>query len=332
MNKNVHRNCFNQFKSMAQRVKTKEDLRVLEKQFRRNIECFGEFKVTIDAFFDAKYLEFKKNDLALLIRPIEEVNALEFNLKGLNKVEHKIKNIKDVKLKNGFKGVFNLLNERSNLVYNDLKTRQEVIDDLNVFKSLNYFKMAYVSPFDLKSDYKYLSYRNGAIKFYSQIIPIEHGLFVLKTMEHDGLTLKAFYINNKVKILTNNGLKRKNVLKDDKFNLTSTDAFKSLNKEDSIRYYNYCNNNGLDRKNRALLRSIRKMEGGESFSCHLENVEAIKSQLEEDYASNPTITLENGSIIPNYELANELDAITKEYWSLTEEHNSESAVTTMEDY
>lgn len=321
-----------EFKKQASSIKTEDDLRVLEKQFRRFSECFGVFKPTIDAFFITKHDEFKKARLNALIKPFEHVDALEFNLKGLDDVDKKINAIKDVKTKNAFNGLFNLLSDERNLIYNDLKTRQNVINDLNKFKSLNYFKIAYVSRFDLKKAFRYLSYKNGAEKFYSKLYFIEHGLYVLKTVEHDGLTIKAFYINNNVKTLLNGRKSKKALPKDVKFNKSSVDAWKTLEKEDNIRFYAYCNENGLDKKNRQLLKAIRQKQGGETFSLRLERVEDVLNELKSKYDELSTITLENGSVIPNYEYLNELDAITHEYWSLTEEHNSDDVETTIDDY
>jgi len=332
MSKQAQKSCFMEFKKQASSIKTEDDLRVLEKQFRRFSECFGVFKPTIDAFFITKHDEFKKARLNALIKPFEHVDALEFNLKGLDDVDKKINAIKDVKTKNAFNGLFNLLSDERNLIYNDLKTRQNVINDLNKFKSLNYFKIAYVSRFDLKKAFRYLSYKNGAEKFYSKLYFIEHGLYVLKTVEHDGLTIKAFYINNNVKTLLNGRKSKKALPKDVKFNKSSVDAWKTLEKEDNIRFYAYCNENGLDKKNRQLLKAIRQKQGGETFSLRLERVEDVLNELKSKYDELSTITLENGSVIPNYEYLNELDAITHEYWSLTEEHNSDDVETTIDDY
>lgn len=332
MNKQAQKSCFMEFKKQASSIKTEDDLRVLEKQFRRFSECFGVFKPTIDAFFITKHDEFKKARLNALIKPFEHVDALEFNLKGLDDVDKKINAIKDVKTKNAFNGLFNLLSDERNLIYNDLRTRQNVINDLNKFKSLNYFKIAYVSRFDLKKAFRYLSYKNDAKKFYSKLYFIEHGLYVLKTVEHDGLTLKAFYINNKVKNLLESVKIKKALPKDVKFNKSSVDAWKTLDKEDNIRFYAYCNANGLDKENRRLLKSIRQMQGGETFSLRLERVEDALNELEEQYDDLKEITTDNGVILTNYEYLDELDKIRREYWSLTEEHNSDDVPTYIEDY
>ena len=336
MSKEFEKSCFIEFKKQAQGIETEEDLMSLEKQFRKFSDCFGEFKATIEDFLTFKHNEFKNTRLDALIRPFEPSEAFVFNLKGLEQVEKKIDAIQDAKLKNAFDGVFNLLNERSNLVYNKLWTRQALIDDLNKFKTFKFFKVAYVSAFDLRKDYRYLAVKGDAKQFRTQIIPIEHGLFVLKTLETDGINLKAFYIQEKVNDLLEKGGRAANLKKavpqGDKFNLSSVDAWKSLEKDDNIRFYGYCNRAGLDKKNRELLKAIRRMQGGQTFSCYLESVEDRKNELEAKYDELAKITCENGVVITNYEYLDELEEARLRYWDLTEEHNSDKVPTELGDY
>lgn len=336
MSKGFEKACFMEFKRQAKGIRTEEDLIAIEKQFRRFSDCFGEFKATIEDFLTLKHSEFKNARLDALIRPFEPSDAFVFNLQGLEHVEKKIDAIQDAKLKNAFNGVLNLLNERSNLVYNKLWTRQALINDLNKFKTLKFFKVAYVSAFDLRKDYRYLAVKGDAQKFHSQIIPIEHGLFVLKTLETDGISLKAFYINKKINVLLEKDGRvhnlKKAVPRGRKFNKSSVDAWKTLEKEDNIRFYGYCNRAGLDKKNRQLLKAIRQKQGGETFSCYLEGVEARKSKLEGKFDELATITCENGVVLTNYEYLDELDAVTRKYWYLTEEHNSDDVPTDLGDY
>lgn len=330
--RNPNLECFKEFKKQANEIKNERDLKNLEIKFRKFSYCFGNYKSVIDAFFDSKYKEFKKNKLNNLIRPFDGWDSLNYNIKGEEALNKKIGSIKDPKIKYAFEGMFNLLTEKNNLVYNPLYTRQKIINDLNLFKSLNFFKVVYVSPSDLKGEYAFLSVKKGATKFYSKLYFVKHGLYVMKTLNHDGITLKVFYIKNNIKDLLREAKIKNKLPKDDKFNLSSVDAWKTLDKADNIRFYAYCNANGLNKTNRVLLRSIRQMEGGESFSCHLEKVEDSLSILEAEYVSNPTIELDNGSVIPNYELQDELWEVRHQYWYLTEEHNSDNIITTIEDY
>ena len=122
---------------------------------------------------------------------------------------------------------------------------------------MKFFKVGYISRYNLKNEYKYLTYKNNAEVGHSKVYFIKNGLYVMKSLKKDNITLKVFYVGNRYKTLLNKYTSKK-VLKGKKFNLSCTDAYKVLNKQDSIKYYAYCNNNCLDKKNRQLLRDIRK--------------------------------------------------------------------------
>lgn len=249
---------FREFKKNYYGLNTVSELEQAKKDYKVISSSFGEFEPTVSKFIELKEKEFKELALNELIKPFEAVEPITFNLKGLSEVENKINRLDSPKLKFEFQGLFNLLNDKSNLVYNDLYTRKKIIKDLNKFKSLKFFKIAYISKYNLKNEYKYLNYKNDCIKGYSKIHFIKNGLYVVKTLNHDDITIKVFYIGNRYKTLLKSSNNVKMVLKKDKFNLSCIDAYKTLNKKDNIRYYSYCNSIGLDKSNRDLLRSIRK--------------------------------------------------------------------------
>ena len=259
LNKKQSKILFEQFKKCYYNLNTIEEFKKAKRDYSIISNDFGIYKECIESFISLKEIEFKNNSLNSLIRPFEESKPLKFNLKGLDKVENKINKLNDIKLKYEFKGLFNLLNDKNNLVYNDLYTRKQIVKDLNKFKSLRFFKVGYISRYNLKNEFKYLTFKNGAELGHSKLYFINKGLYVLKTLDKDNITLKVFYINNKYKTLINNNPNtNKKVLKGDKFNLSSINAYKTLDKMDNIKYYTYCNSIGLDRTNRQLLKSIRK--------------------------------------------------------------------------
>ena len=249
---------FNAYKKHYSDIKTVEQLKEAKKAFYASFNEFGLYQGTINNFLDLKELEFKNESLNRLIKPIEEVEPITFNLKGLDSVKDKINKINNVKLCYEFNGLFNLLSDRINLTYNTLYVRSQIIKDLNKFKSLRFFKVGYISKYNLKSEYRYLAFKNDAKKEHSKLYFIKSGLYVLKTLHHDNLSLKVFYIGNRYKTLLKHSNTCKKVLKGDKYNLSSTEAYKVLDKKDNMKYYSYCNSIGLDKSNRQLLRSIRK--------------------------------------------------------------------------
>lgn len=258
LNKKQNQILFNAYKKHYVSIKTVEQLEEAKKAFYASFSDFGDYQSTISNFLEIKEKEIKKEFLNSLIKPFEESKPLKFNLKGLNDVKSKINKLDNPKLKYEFEGLFNLLNDHKNLIYNNLNERSKIIKDLNKFKSLKFFKVGYISRYDLKKEYRHLSYKNDAVKEHSKIHFIKNGLYVLKTLHHDNLSLKVFYIGNRYKTLLKSSNNVKMNLKENKFNLSCIDAYKTLNKRDNIRYYTYCNNMGLDKTNRQLLKSIRK--------------------------------------------------------------------------
>lgn len=282
MNKNISKILFKQFKKEYYGLQTVEELESAKRDFKIVYSDFGDYKSTISNFLEIKEKEFKNKSLNDLIKPFKEQEPLNFNIKGLDKVEKKISQIDNSKLKFEFKGLFNLLNDRTNLVYNDLYTRKQIVKDLNKFKSLRFFKVGYISRYNLKNEFKHLTFKNGAELGHSKLYFINKGLYVLKTLDKDNITLKVFYIGNKYKTLLNSSSKtHKRVLKEEKFNLSCIDAYKTLDKKDNIKYYSYCNSIGLDKSNRQLLRSIRKYKRPSKDSL-IDYLEDRKNEILED--------------------------------------------------
>lgn len=282
MQKKVYsRIVFNAYKKHYSDIKTLEQLNQAKKAYYACFNDFGAYQGTIKKFLEIKESELKSNRLNGLIKPFEQVEPLSFNLKGLNDVKNKISKLDSVKLKYEFEGLFNLLSDKTNLIYNPLWIRQQIIKDLNKFKSLRFFKVGYISKSNLKSEYRHLAFKNDAKKEHSKLYFIKSGLYVLKTLHHDNLSLKVFYIGKKYKTLLKSSNNVKMTLKDDKFNLSCIDAYKTLNKKDNIKYYSYCNSNGLDRTNRQLLKSIRKSKRISRESL-IDSLESRKSEIMED--------------------------------------------------
>lgn len=281
LNKKQSKILFEQFKKCYYNLNTIEEFKKAKRDYSIISNDFGIYRECIESFIINKEREFKNKSLNDLIRPFKEQEPLKFNLKGLDKVENKINKLNDVKLKYEFKGLFNLLSDRTNLVYNDLYTRKQIIKDLNKFKSLKFFKVNYVSRYNLKNEYKFLPYKNNTTVGHTKIYFIENGLYVLKTLNKDDVTLKVFYIGKKYKILLKPSNVPKRVLKGDKYNLSSTEAYKVLDKKDNMKYYSYCNSIGLDKSNRQLLRSIRKSKRPSKDSL-IDYLEGRRNDILED--------------------------------------------------
>lgn len=272
---------FREFKKTYYGLNTVSELEQAKKDYKVISSSFGEFEPTVSKFIELKEKEFKELALNELIKPFEAVEPITFNLKGLSEVENKINRLDSPKLKFEFQGLFNLLNDKSNLVYNDLYTRKKIIKDLNKFKSLKFFKIGYISKYNLKNEYKYLNYKNDCIKGYSKIHFIKNGLYVVKTLNHDDITIKVFYIGNRYKTLLKPLNVQKRTLKGEKYNLSSTEAYKVLDKKDNMKYYSYCNSIGLDKQNRSLLRSIRKSKKP-SKDSFIDSLEERRKEIQED--------------------------------------------------
>lgn len=281
MNKNISKIVFKQYKQKYYGLNTIEELEQAKKDFCISSELFGIYKPTINKFIELKELELKNKSLNDLIKPFKEQEPLNFNIKGLDSLENKISKIDNSKLKFEFEGLFNLLSDRTNLVYNNLYIRKQIVKDLNKFKSLKFFKVGYISRYNLKNEFKHLTFKNGAEIGHSKVYFIKNGLYVLKTLEKDNITLKVFYIGNSYKTLLKSSNNVKRTLKGEKFNISSTDAYKVLDKKDNMKYYSYCNNMGLDKKNRQLLKSIRKNKKL-SRSSLIDLLESRKKEILED--------------------------------------------------
>ena len=326
MNKNISKIVFKQYKQKYYGLDTVEELEQAKKDFIISSELFGIYKPTINKFIELKELELKNKSLNDLIKPFKEQEPLNFNIKGLDSVKSKINKLNNPKLKYEFEGLFNLLNDHKNLIYNNLNERNKIIKDLNKFKSLKFFKVGYISRYNLKNEFKHLTFKNGAELGHSKLYFINKGLYVLKTLDKDNITLKVFYINNKYKTLINNNLNtNKKVLKGEKFNLSSINAYKTLDKMDNIKYYSYCNSIGLDRTNRQLLKSIRKSKRLSKDSL-IDLLEDRRSEILEDMKISSEID------ILYYEL--ELEDIEQKLQELKtfEEDNSMEDKTYLSDY
>lgn len=281
-NKNMYSKiAFREFKKAYYGLSTVEELESAKRDYSIISNDFGIYRECIENFISLKEREFKKEFLNSLIKPVETIEPLNFNIKGLDKVKTKIEKIDNSKLKFEFKGLFNLLNDRTNLVYNDLYIRKQIIKDLNKFKSLRFFKVNYISRYDLKKGYKYLSYKNNTQINHTKLHFIKSGLYVMQTLEKDDISIKVFYIGNRYKTLLKSSSNVKRTLKGDKFNVSCIDAYKTLEKKDSIRYYLYCNENGLNKSNRDLLREIRRTKKPSKDSL-IDYLEDRKNEILED--------------------------------------------------
>lgn len=281
LNKKQNQILFNAYKKHYVSIKTVKQLEEAKKAFYGLFDSFGDYQVVISKFIEIKENEIKKNALNDLIKPFEPIEPLIFNLDGLNELENKISKINNSKLKFEFKGLFNLLNDKLNLTYNKLGEREKIIKDLNKFKSLRFFKVGYISRYNLKNEYKHLSFKNDCIKNHTKVYFIKNGLYVLKTLKKDDISIKVFYIGKKYKTLLKPSNDIKRTLKGCKYNLSSVDAYKTLDKEDNMKYYSYCNNIGLDKSNRQLLRSIRKSKRPSKDSV-IDFLESRKKEILED--------------------------------------------------
>lgn len=332
MNKKIRLSCYNNFKKLLYSCKNEQDVRRLEVEYKQFSDCFIGFEKSIELILKRQYLKLEQEKKDKLISYPTEKEPLIFNLKGLDKIKSKIDKIDSVKLNYEFNGLFNLLGDSVNLIYNPLYIRKQIIKDLNKFKSLRFFKVGYISKYNLKSQYKYLTFKNNAEKEHTKIYFIKSGLYVLKTLHHDNLTLKVFYIGNKYKTLLKSSNIPKRTLKEDKFNVSCIDAYKTLEKKDSIRYYSYCNQNGLNKSNRDLLRSIRSQKGMKSFSCLLEDTEEriciVKDILSNYYECEEQIL--SISDLVYYEW--ELKELEENLYDWTHENNSYAPETELGDY
>ena len=325
MNKNISKILFKQFKKEYYGLTTVEELKSAKRDYLIVSHQFGIYEDTIKKFIDLKELEFKNKSLNDLIKPFNEIEPLKFNLKGLDELESKISKIDSTKLKFEFEGLFNLLSDKNNLTYNKLGERRKIIKDLNKFKSLRFFKVGYISRYNLKNEFKNLTFKNNATVGHTKIYFIKTGLYVLKTLKPDDISLKVFYVGNKYKTLLKSSKVPKRTLKGDKFNLSSTEAYKVLDKKDNMKYYSYCNNMGLDKKNRQLLKSVRKSKKMSRESL-IDLLEERREEIRED--------IEISSNLEVLYLEIELQEIEEKLQELKtlEEDNSMESETFLSDY
>lgn len=327
MNKKVQKICFNNFLKQLRKISNNKELLTFKLQFIEHKDCLGIFKDDAKTLLKNKELQLTLDNKQsnVIIEEPTSFKPLSFNLKGLDSVKNKIDKIDNSKLKFEFKGLFNLLNDRTNLIYNDLYTRKRIIKDLNKFKSLKFFKVGHISRYDLKKDYQYLVFKNNTTVGHSKVYFIKKGLYVLKTLNKDDINLKVFYIGKKYKTLLKPSNDFKRSLKGDKYNISSVDAYKTLDKKDNIKYYSFCNSIGLDKKNRDLLRSIRKSKkiSRDSF---IESLEERKKEILED--------IEISSSLEVLYLEMELQDIEEKLQELKtfEEDNSMEDKTSLSDY
>ena len=290
--KKIQAICFKNALRQLREINNKKDLIRFKILYKKYSYSLGVFKSDFDSLLKNKELQLKKldnNKSNVIISEPQLYKPLKFNLKGLDSVKDKIDKIDNVKLNYEFNGLFNLLSDSVNLTYNSLSERNKIIKDLNKFKSLKFFKVNYLSRYDLKREYKHLTYKNNSEVNHSKIYFIKSGLYILKTLKKDDIDLKVFYIGQKYRTLLNKSNNKVFCpLKDKKFNLSSTEAYKVLDKKDSIRYYNYCNNNCLDKKNRQLLRDIRKSKRMSRDSL----IESLEDKMEdlEDSINNKVLS------------------------------------------
>lgn len=261
-NKKIQAICFKNAVEQLREINNKKDLIRFKILYKKYSYSLGVFKSDFDSLLKNKELQLKKldnNKSNVIISEPTVFEPLKFNLKGLDSVKDKIDKIDNVKLNYEFNGLFNLLSDSVNLTYNSLSERNKIIKDLNKFKSLKFFKVNYLSRYDLKKEYKKFTFKNDSSINHSKIYFIKSGLYLMKTLKKDDITLKVFYVGNKYKTLLNKSNHKVFCpLKQDKFNLSCLDAYKTLNKMDNIKYYSYCNSIDLDKSNRKLLKDIRK--------------------------------------------------------------------------
>lgn len=235
-------------------------------------------------------------------------------------------------------GLLNLVVEHN--YYNNSYDKDRIFLDLKRIKSFKDFRVVGISQYNLNRNYRHLAFKNNAKCNYSKVIWLEKNCFLIKTVLTDGLSLRvicpAFKLDKIQKNLLKLGDKKPNFKKEvgetSKFNYSSLNGWKYLNKGDNIAFYSYLNRNGLDRKNRALLRSIRKMEGGKPSYDVLDNalsrISEIKVELELYYNSNDS-SISIGEVT-HYEW--ELSELEEFVSSFGVEDNSMSSESHIEDF
>ena len=272
----------------------------------------------------------------------------------INEVLRKIGKIKNQKNKNHWRGFFNLLSDK-NLVYNNLYTRNKILKELKDLKSFNDFKVVYIKNKPLKKEYRHLLIKGDCIKDYTKLIYLNKFCYILKTVQKDGIELKAICAFNSVNKVYQKPEKKCWLSGKERFNVSCLDAWKHLNKENNIMYYAWCNEHGLNKTNRDLLKKIRHKKEIKPFYVFIEEIEEMISIISSILSLNESIEkLEHENapidlICPLEDRLNELRSENdlnlsikelefllykkeRQLLSFTEENNSLDIETTLKDY
>ena len=258
-NSNIYQNAIDMMKNNIEDEKKllsiKKDIIMLNKNNNVYKDIIKQLLVFINAILEVNFNKGIKISNPIIFKPIN--NTLD--LEKIENIKNKLNTIKSNKLLYHFKGLINLLEDK-NLIYNSIYKRNDIINYLDNFKSLDYFKIGYININDLDKKYAFLSVKKDKIKFYSKIQLINNCI-VFNTLEHDNISIKVLYINKKdLKVFYRKNNNNNKILTDNKFNISVNDYknINKLNKEDKIAYYTYLKNNMLNKKNRNLLKDIKK--------------------------------------------------------------------------
>lgn len=258
-NTNIYNNAISMLKknmnNKEQLKNIKKDIIMLNKNNNVYKDVIKQLLVFVNAVLEVNFNKGIKITNPTIFKPINN----NLDVEKIDYIKSRLKTIKSNKLLHHFKGLLNLLEDK-NLIYNEIYKRNNIIDYLMNFKSLNYFKIGYININDLNSEYSFLSVKKDKIKFYSKIQLINNCI-VFNTLEHDNITIKVLYTNKKdLKVFYKQDNSNKRILTDNKFNISSIDYnnINRLDKKDKIAYYTYLKNNMLNKKNRRLLKDINK--------------------------------------------------------------------------
>lgn len=207
---------------------------------------------------------------------------------------------------------------------------QKAYNSLLSVKRFDKMYINYISKNDLNKKYSFLSYSNGMKKGDNKIYFISRDLIILKSLDREDLYLKAFcsYKGATKRLLKNNKPLNYNKFKglSEKYYINSSidwPNIQSMDEKERIYFYSFLKKPevGLNKSERTLLKKIRSCSGGENFPTYLEGLESKVNLLKEVYEKENT-----------YESYNAFIGAQKELWALTEEHNSDKKITTIEDY
>ena len=255
----IYNKCVEHLKHLA-RLEDLEGLKDLKRYLTTNNNLFVDVKKQLLIFVNACISVLEDNNKIVISEPsiFKPINNT-LDIEKINYIKSRLKTIKSNKLLFHFKGLINLLEDK-NLIYNEIYKRNDIIDYLSKFKSLNFFNIGYINISDLDNKYSFLSVKKDKIKFYSKIQLINNCI-IFNTLEHDNISIKVLYTNKKdLKVFYRKNNNNKKILTDNKYNISSID-YKNINKlsnKDKIAYYTYLKNNMLDKKNRRLLKEIHK--------------------------------------------------------------------------